>query len=161
MELWLLRHAKAEDFSTSGRDQDRALTEQGQRTCHELNAWLSDHIKTHPAPQTIRTSPALRTSQTIHSVVGELPLPEPQSLDALWAATTGDLVAIIESLATAPAPIWLVGHNPGLSDLVAWLAGPLPMLGMKPGTLVRLSVEMPLNPGAGKIIEVVQMTDRL
>lgn len=161
MELWLLRHAKAEDFSASGRDQDRALTEQGHHTCHQLNAWLSDHVKTHPAPQTIRTSPALRTTQTIHSVIGELPLPKPEPLPELWAASTGDLVAMIQSLADAPTPVWLVGHNPGLSDVVAWLAEPLPMPGMKPGTLVRLSVDLPLNPGLGKIIEVVQMTDRL
>ena len=160
MELWLLRHAKAEDFSSSGRDQDRALTEFGQTTCQKLNAWLSRHISTQPAPQTIRHSPSLRTSQTSRGVIGDLPLPPSQAMDQLWAATSGDLVAIIQSLADAPDPVWLIGHNPGLSDVVAWLAEPLPVPGMKPGTLVRLSVDLPLHPGSGEIIEVVQLTDK-
>lgn len=155
MELWLLRHAKADSFSETGRDQDRPLAPAGEAMCQRLNAWLRTHIEHHPKPRTIRFSPALRTTQTIEWVTQGLALPAPSPLDDLWAASTGDLVEIIQTLADAPGPVWLIGHNPGLSDLVAWLAKPLPLPGMKPGTLVRLDVDLPLHAGAGEIIEVV------
>lgn len=155
MELWLLRHAKADSFSETKRDQDRPLAPTAEAMCQRLNAWLRTHIEYHPKPRTIRFSPALRTTQTIEWVTQGLALPAPRPLDDLWAASTGDLVEIIQTLADAPGPIWLIGHNPGLSDLVAWLAKPLPLPGMKPGTLVRLDVDVPLHAGAGKIIEVV------
>lgn len=157
MELWLLRHAKADSFSETGRDQDRPLAPAGEAMCQRLNAWLRTHIEHHPKPRTIRFSPALRTTQTIEWVTQGLALPAPRPLDDLWAASTGDLVEIIQTLADAPGPIWLIGHNPGLSDVVAWLACPLPPPGMKPGTLVRLNVTLPLQPRAGEIIEVVQL----
>ncbi len=161
MELWLLRHAKAEPFSDTARDQDRALALEGEATCQRLKTWLSGHIETHAKPRTIRFSPARRTQQTIEQVTAGLPLPAPKVLDALWAASPGDLVEIIKDLSDSPAPIWLVGHNPGLADLVPWLASPLPPPGMKPGTLVRLNVTLPLRAGAGEIIEVVQLGARL
>ena len=156
MELWLLRHAKAEPYSDTHRDQDRALAPEGELACQHLRTWLAEHIQTEAKPRTIRFSPATRTQQTIEQVTAGLALPAPQALDALWAASPGDLVEIITDLSESPAPIWLVGHNPGLADLIPWLASPLPAPGMKPGTLVRLNVELPLQAGAGEIIEVVR-----
>ena len=161
MELWLARHAQAEPMAASGHDRDRALTATGQATCQALNGWLAEHLNHHPAPGTIAFSPATRTRQTIERVTQGLALTPPQQLEALWAATTGDLVALITHLADHTPPVWLIGHNPGLSDLVAWLAEPLPPPGMKPGTLVRLNIELPLHPGVGEILEVVQPNEAL
>lgn len=156
MELWLLRHAQAEPDAASGHDRDRALSAAGQATCAALNRWLHQHLIDHPLPATIGFSPATRTRQTIEQVTQGLSGVPIRQMEDLWAATTGDLVALITRLADHPQPLWLVGHNPGLADLVGWLAKPLPPPGMKPGTLVRLSVELPLHPGVGEILDVVQ-----
>jgi len=176
MELWLLRHAKAEDFGETLTDRDRALSEQGLAQCTKLHQWLDRYLQlntetsntetsnnktSNKAPQTIRYSPAKRTQQTIRNITEGLALPAPEPLEKLWAASTGGLVGIVQDLADAPGPIWLVGHNPGLSDFVAWLAKPLPHPGMKPGTLVRLNVDLPLHVGCGEILEVVQPIDKV
>lgn len=159
LEVWLLRHAEAAPESPTGRDRDRALTEHGQQTCIRLRYWLADYARSHRMPKTIFYSPAKRTQQTIEAVVEDLALPTPQSLDALWAASAGELVDIISQHKHQPDPLWLVGHNPGLSDVVSWLATDLPWPGMKPGTLVRLGLSSKLHPREGQILEVIQAMD--
>ncbi|GEM_PF-997686 len=161
MELWLLRHAQAEPTAASGHDRDRELSKAGLATCQILNRWLKDRLTQHPMPATIGFSPAARTTQTIDEVTRGVPGAVPEQMEALWAASAGDLVALITRLADHPRPVWLVGHNPGLADVVGWLAEPLPPPGMKPGTLVRLSVALPLHPGVGAIEEVVQPSEWL
>lgn len=155
MELWLLRHAKAQSDSVTGQDRDRALSASGQARCQQLHDWLELYIAEHPRPNTIVYSPAKRTLQTARLVTTGLAVPEPQPLNRLWAASTKDLVSVINDLADQPDPVWLIGHNPGLSDLVAWLARPLPWPGMEPGCLIRMNVDLPLHPGAGEIIEII------
>lgn len=158
-ELWLLRHAQAANDSDSGRDYDRPLTETGLAMCDLLHTWLIKHLARHKAPQAIFYSPALRTRQTIQQAMGQRIIDrewvEPLPLEALWGASAGDLVEIISTHAPSQSPLWLVGHNPGLSNAVSWLADDLPWPGMKPGTLVRLEVPLPIEPHRAKILEVV------
>ena len=42
MKLWILRHARAEGHSPTGRDRDRALSSRGIMACGYLNQWLQN-----------------------------------------------------------------------------------------------------------------------
>lgn len=148
MNLWILRHARAEADSHSGRDRDRPLSPSGRTACQALNAWLS-HCN-HELPAEARVSPSLRTRQTAQLVLADLPV---QCVidQSLWMASTADLLEQIER-ARGDGTLWLIGHNPGLEELVYRLGGELPVPGLKPGTLVIL--ELP-EQGPAQRVELV------
>ncbi|MGY6631989.1 MAG: SixA phosphatase family protein [Wenzhouxiangella sp.] len=141
MKLWILRHARAEAHSTSGRDFDRALTREGQIACDRLRVRLEDARE--PTPVTILVSPAARTQQTAQRALPDWPEAERRVHAPLWEATLSDLLQAITTSQPAQS-LMLVGHNPGLELLVQWLGGELPVTGLKPGSLVVL--DLPNGP---------------
>lgn len=158
MKLWILRHAKAEAHSDSGRDQDRPLAAAGQRACRGLNRWLK--ASGLVLPGTILVSPARRTQETADLTLAGLGPHKGQICQALWMAGTRDLARLIEDHGLNDADsLMLIGHNPGLEDLVGQLGGRLPVHGLKPGTLVVLTVALPLKAGSAKTDQMVEARD--
>lgn len=112
MDLYVIRHAIAEERSAFGRDQDRALTARGRSRFHHVVLQLERHGVRF---ESLRTSPWLRARQTaslLGSLAEEIVVcptlardPDPELLSTLGPGTTG-----------------VVGHQPWLGDLVAWLA---------------------------------------
>jgi len=138
MNLWILRHARAEAHSASGRDRDRHLSAAGQRACLHLRQWLEDHRIERPSR--ILVSPALRTRQTAEQVFGPDDSGSQESAEWLWQGDFAPLESIVSSDGGAQRVIALVGHNPGLENLARWLGGELPPAGLKPGALVILAL---------------------
>lgn len=159
MQLWLLRHAQAEPSASSGRDEDRRLASDGRTACHRLQDWIRDYQGTLPG--TVLVSPARRTLETAQTALNRVGLPASKTEPALWNATAGDLVALVERSTARRQPLLLVGHNPGLEDLVIWLCGGIPRPGMKPGTLAIVEIGPPLRPGCGRIEHFVQPSDSM
>lgn len=157
MQIWLLRHAEAETAAASGHDQDRRLSPAGRTSCHDLQAWVRDHAG--PWPGTILVSPARRALETAETALDRLNLPAIEVESSIWNASAGDLLALIERSETRPQPLLLVGHNPGLENLVVWLCDGIPLPGMKAGTLVIIKADQPLRPGCGRIEHFVQPSD--
>lgn len=149
MKLWLLRHAAAQATAPSGRDEDRRLTPAGRSVCHDLHAWIRNYRGARP--RTVLVSPAQRTTETARLVLDRLEMPQPEPASRLWLASAGDLVELITRSGPRPDPLLLIGHNPGLEDLVAWLCDRRLVPGMKPGTLVVVDASLPLHPGCGEI----------
>ncbi len=137
MKLWVLRHARAEGHSPTGRDRDRELSSRGITACGFLNQWLRNCGLVLPA--IAQVSPARRTRQTAEQVLEELPI-RIELEETLWLATTADLLRLIEPARKTSTDLMLVGHNPGLEDLIARLGAVLPVPGLKPGTLVILDL---------------------
>lgn len=154
MQLWLLRHAQAEPSASSGRDEDRRLTPSGRTACHRLQDWLRDYGGT--LPRTLLVSPARRTLETAETALDRVGLPTPTIEPSLWNASTGDLVDLIQRSKSPEQPLLLIGHNPGLEDLVIWLCGGIPLPGMKPGTLAIIDLEPPLRAGSGRLVHFFQ-----
>ena len=71
MEIWLLRHAAAEDRADSGRDADRTLTEDGHRRAREVGRGLA---RLEPEISLVLTSPYARARQTAESAARALNL---------------------------------------------------------------------------------------
>jgi phosphohistidine phosphatase len=133
--LMLLRHAKTEHDTPSGRDQDRRLDERGRRDAAEIGGWIARHP---PFPDTVLVSPATRAHQTweiawqamkdleIKDLGIKDPAPEPQVelVPELYGADPSQLLQTVREASTAdPRRLMLVGHNPGMHELALALAG--------------------------------------
>lgn len=69
VELYLLRHAIAEDHSATGRDQDRRLTEEGRE---KLRRVLKRAASANVEPSLIISSPYKRALETAEIAASEL-----------------------------------------------------------------------------------------
>lgn len=119
--LLLLRHAKSSWDDPDQRDFDRPLAPRGERDAPRIGKALR---RRPPAPETILSSPALRARQTIDRVAAEARWKaSPQGLEALYGASSGELLEVIRGLPEGCGTALLVGHNPGLEDLLLRLTG--------------------------------------
>jgi phosphohistidine phosphatase len=118
--LILLRHAKS-DWSGGEADVDRPLAKRGRRQAPDAGSWLAEHLD---AVDLAVVSPARRARSTWDLAAAELTDPPQKRLDdRVYAASGRELLAVVRELPDDIATVVLVGHNPGLEDLVSLLAG--------------------------------------
>lgn len=117
--LTLLRHAKSGWDDPVQRDVDRPLNPKGRRAA----ATVGRHLRREGvAFDHVVASPALRVQQTLEEVAGGYGQPIVPVLDRrIYMASAATLIDIIRGLPDAAASALLVGHNPGLEDLVSLL----------------------------------------
>jgi phosphohistidine phosphatase len=120
MKLHLLRHAKTNQVSPTGKDFDRELLPRGYEQITELKLFLKDNPI---APKTILCSSAIRTRQTLAEMKGLWPGANIQYLDNLYLAEKEEILKLI-CAQNSPHEILVVGHNEGLSELAMDLARP-------------------------------------
>lgn len=116
----VVRHAKS-DWSTGGPDEARPLAERGHRDAPEIGGWLA---RRETRVDLVVCSPAKRGRQT-WALAGESLSPKPpvRYEPRVYAAEPKDLLSVLEELPDEVRTVVLVGHNPGLSELVATLSG--------------------------------------
>jgi len=118
MEIWLLRHAAAEDRAASGHDADRTLTEDGHRRARDVGRGLA---KLEPAITLVLTSPYARARQTAEAAVRALhldgKLKETSALEP--DSDPGDVLA--ELRGESAESVLLVGHEPHMGALLGRL----------------------------------------
>ncbi|WP_392508012.1 SixA phosphatase family protein [Naumannella halotolerans] len=118
--LYLLRHAKAADFTPGGLDHERPLTERGRLQAAEVGQALADPGL--PRIDQVLCSTATRTRQTLAGLAtaGLEPDCPVTFSDAIYGASPEELLA---EIATADGDALLVvGHSPGIPGLVLELA---------------------------------------
>lgn len=125
--LTLLRHAKSGWDDTATRDFDRALNGKGRRAATVIGRHLRDQAL---AFDRVVASPAVRVMETLDAVEGGLGRRlSPEWDKRLYLASAEALVDVVRALPGHLDRVLLVGHNPGLEDLVLMLvpdaAGPL------------------------------------
>src|SRR5262245_58804112 len=115
--LLLLRHAKAEPATDPLVDIDRPLAERGERDAHRIGERLRRQ-QLHPT--LILTSPAARALRTAQLVANAIDYSRDAiSLDRrLYLAEPGATVEIIGAQNDSIKTLVVVGHNPGLTELV-------------------------------------------
>jgi phosphohistidine phosphatase len=123
--LLVLRHAKS-DWSTGEDDRLRPLADRGRRQAPVVARWLADRGS---AIDLAVVSPAVRARATWDLVAAELAVvPRVTVDDRVYGAGLEELVAVVAALPDEASTVLLVGHNPGLEDLVEDLTGnPVPM----------------------------------
>ena len=145
-ELILLRHAEAAPGTDGKDDRERKLTEHGRNEARAAGQWLAEH---HVKYDRVLCSPAERTKETAALALGQV---EPVFEDAIYDATPGDLYELLDEQRDAERVV-LVGHNPGIEQLVAFLVEGRSedYRGMPPGGMARLVFDGPLEPGKAKL----------
>jgi phosphohistidine phosphatase len=119
MDLILWRHAEARDLREGETDPQadlaRPLTPRGEKQAHRMAEWLNRFL---PESTRVLVSPALRTRQTADALgrkyrMVESLAPGASHAQALAAARWPD----------SREPVLLVGHQPTLGQLAAYLMG--------------------------------------
>jgi phosphohistidine phosphatase len=110
--LYLVRHAKS-DWETGQADFDRPLNKRGRRDAPEMGRRLKER---GPLPELIVCSPAQRAVETLELL--ELGI-ETVFNEAIYEASAGELLDIIQQLDDGMESVMLIGHNPSMT----WLAG--------------------------------------
>jgi phosphohistidine phosphatase len=139
--LWLLRHAKASPAEAALSDFDRLLTERGERDARSLAERLA---RAPRVPTRIVASPAARTRRTAEIAAEALGHPAAGVLldDGLYLGSTAAILAAIARHDDVDS-LLIVGHNPGLSELVLELAPEFPLDDLPTSGLVGIDTDTP------------------
>lgn len=130
--LILLRHAKSSWDEPGLRDFERPLNSRGLRDAPVMGQRLAAR---GIQPDRVVASTALRARKTASLVAAELGCEGLISHVAeIYEASLDELLDVVRDLQDADGSVLLVGHNPGMSELVAALLGSpyenLPTCGM-------------------------------
>jgi phosphohistidine phosphatase len=130
--LTIVRHAKAERPEGYGADFDRPLTERGERDAVRMATLLGRFA---PPVDWWLSSPAQRARQTTEQMVAECGFAgKVQWEPAIYEASAETLLDLLATIPQEVAHAVIVGHNPGLADLVS---------GLVAGAPGRLNLQMP------------------
>jgi len=119
--LLIMRHAKSSWDDPGTRDHDRPLNRRGRKAAPRMGAWL---VEQGLAPGRIVSSTArraLETAELVADAVGHEGALEAEA--ALYEAGAGAIRRVIASTPEPCSRLLVVGHNPGLADLVFELTG--------------------------------------
>jgi phosphohistidine phosphatase len=163
--LHLLRHAKSSWDDDSLRDRDRPLAPRGRKATKRIARWAQKH---DVRPQLVVTSSAVRARETVRGVLPGLGEPEVWIETALYAASAETLLERVRALPDEADETMLVGHNPGLQELLLLLAGPGDLreraqAKFPTGALATLEADVArwsdLQPGVARLVELVVPRD--
>ncbi len=118
--LVVLRHAKSAWPDVP--DSERPLAPCGRREAPAAGRWLRE---ADCVPDLVVCSSARSTRETWDLVAAELgAAPAPVIYEArLYGASAGDLLGVVREVPAQVRTLMLIGHNPGVQELVLLLAG--------------------------------------
>ncbi len=136
--LLLLRHAKSSWSDPALRDFYRPLNKRGLKAAPLIGRFMR---KRKLRPDLILSSPANRARQTTELVVEAAGLEtEPRFNESLYEASAVQLLEIVSQVGDDAGEVMLVGHNPGLEDLLVSLTGEARR--MPTAALARISLDI-------------------
>jgi|AGTN01.2.fsa_nt_gi Phosphohistidine phosphatase SixA len=158
-QLYLLRHAKSSWDDDSLDDFDRPLNPRGKKAAPLMGKVVKER---DIAPDIILCSPAKRTKQTIKLVNETAKLKADVTFEeAIYDSSAADLRKLLKKQKKSVGSILLIGHNPGLEELLEQLTGkyePLPT-----AALVQIDVNSDdwshIKDGANKLAWIVRPKD--
>lgn len=119
--IYVYRHAKAVRDDAATPDFDRALAARGVEAAHRMAQYMNE---ADIRPQLILCSTSRRTRETLAPVVGAIEHDCTVMLDRkLYLASRERLMSAIARLDDKTTRVMLIGHNPGLQELIQYLAG--------------------------------------
>lgn len=135
--LYVMRHARAESaMSLSHADSERRLTSEGEKDAQIIGSAMQ---QLHFRPELMLVSPALRTQTTarlFNAAFAQNPIPQ-QQVERLYNAPVQTLLETIHELPDQYQSMLLLGHNPGVSQLVQNLSD-IPIPAMSAGSIYLL-----------------------
>lgn len=155
-KLVLVRHAKSSWDDPEQKDFDRTLNERGKKDAPEMGKrlaqkkWKVDRVVSSPAKRALKTAKLI--AKELHY--------DPSAIDQymeIYEASIDDLRDVLRSQPGGSNSLVLVGHNPGISYFLAFLAGEFmmnfPTCGM---AYLELPIESwkEVKQGCAKVIEL-------
>jgi phosphohistidine phosphatase len=159
--LHLLRHAKSSWDEPGLRDRERPLAPRGRRATKRIARWTRKH---DVRPQLVVSSSAVRAQETLRGILPDLGEPEVWVEITLYAASADTLLDRVRALPDEVEEAMLVGHNPGLGDLLLLLAEPGELreraaAKVPTGALATLDAEVErwadVEPGTARLVSFV------
>jgi len=138
--LTLVRHAKSSWAAPAAADRDRPLSNRGERDSRKMGRRLVAH---KARPSLIVTSPALRAQATAKALAAALsyPLEFLQVEDDLYLAAPSNLLDVAQKQQDDYSDLLIVGHNPGLTDLVNQLLSDMHLDNLPTGAVVAMDFD--------------------
>jgi phosphohistidine phosphatase len=152
--LLLMRHAKSSWKNPALDDHDRPLNKRGKRDAPRMGQLLAEHKL---LPDLVLCSSARRARDTAFAVLREAGYDgETRILRSLYMADPQSALEVLRRLEGEPERVLVIGHNPGLEELVQALVADrieLPTAG-----LVRVDIDVErwsdvqLGRGRGRVV---------
>lgn len=114
--LALFRHAKSDWSDARARDFDRPLNDRGKRGAAAMGRFVREQGWTF---ERIIASPAVRVAETIEVATRAYGRGFPVEWDRrIYLASSATLLDLLREVTGDPASVLMIGHNPGLEDLI-------------------------------------------
>ena len=159
-KLYLLRHAEAEPWNPLGNDFSRSLSSDGRRHAEMVSKWAFEKLV---PPDTILCSPAKRTRETLAPILSFWPrlLATTDYVDSMFGASMDMLLTLADDAFSYSECLLMVGHNPGIGNMLANLARPVEAATpLKMGTGTLAIIEFPdgfkQKPHAAHLLQLVE-----
>lgn len=137
--LLLLRHAKSSWKDNELDDHDRPLNKRGKRDAPRMGELLRDE---QMVPDFMLTSSAKRARRTAEHVAQACGFRgETRITSELYESNIDRQIAVISAVPKPAATVLLVGHNPGIEELLAAISGECPAI----TTAALAKIELPIE----------------
>ena len=118
--LLVMRHAKSA-WDTGETDHERPLNARGRRQSLEMGEWIQEE---YPHLDLVLCSTSKRTRQTLARVQeGSVEAADVQFRREIYEAGVFDVLPLLLNVADGVETVLLLGHFPGVADLVDHLVG--------------------------------------
>ena len=161
--LYLLRHTEAEPWNPLGNDFSRSLSANGIQHARLLSEWT---LKALLPPETILCSPAKRTRETLAPILSNWPrlLASTDYEDSMYNASSNMLLTLAEDAFSYSGRLLLVGHNPGIAEMLvsvlqAKQAHDVKSFGAGTLAVVEFPDDFKRQTRTGKLIHLVRKDD--
>jgi phosphohistidine phosphatase len=125
--LFLLRHARAVPSSAGMRDFDRSLSDQGREQAERVGKYLQQK---NIGFDLVFSSTALRARETTELVLTAAgSMSEVRYEQRIYEASTQQLLELVSEIENEKKEVLLVGHNPGIEELLKRLTGRFETMG--------------------------------
>lgn len=154
--LYLFRHAKSSWDDARLADFDRPLNERGKVAAALMGKIMRQR---NVSPDNVICSPAKRTRKTLKAAFESAGLKvEVKFEEGVYLSSAEKLLDLLADLNDSLASVMLVGHNPGLEDLLEGLTGRYERFPTATLTELELDIDRwrSLELGCGRIVWLVR-----
>lgn len=149
--LYLLRHAKSSWKEAALSDFERPLKGRGRDAAEQMGEFLASK---KVSISTLISSPSVRTRETVEILLQHARLAvEPLFDQRIYEASLATLAQVVSEIPADKESAMLVGHNPGMEELLAFLTRETKH--MPTCALARISLDgvswKEIDRGAGKL----------
>ena len=156
--LYLLRHAKSSWKEPELADRERGLNGRGRRDAPRMGQALARRL----APMPAWCSPARRAQLTLAGLCEgwpELAACDHHVEETLYTFSSGALLAWLRAQRLPSEALFLIGHNPALTELVNLLVGDEVLYNLPTAGFAKLALDVQawgdLGPGCATLADTL------